>query len=215
MSPELLHLFEQSFSLLSLLLVQNRGGRLGLEIFFFRVGFDGRGPQEPDSLLVICLFSVFRDSVPPPVHQLLLPSFLRHLTQGSRSPRGIKTFGQDGNEKVNFRRRPRKLEPEAARHHEDHGVDQNEVREELCVPVNKPLVAIVVYKHVLVDVQAIFTSGHLQDDGLNRLDQRVLRRLVLRIVTDVVAVDCFRRGAGEMAGQAGNLVLGQLWETDK
>lgn len=94
-------------------------------------------------------------------------------------------------------------------------MDQNEVREELCVPVNKLLITIVVYKHILVDVQAIFTSEHLQDDGINWLDQRVLRRPVLPIVTDVAAVDYFRRGAGEMAGQAGNLVLGQLWATDK
>lgn len=94
-------------------------------------------------------------------------------------------------------------------------MDQNKVWEVLCVPVDKPLIAIVVDKHVLVDVQVVLETRNLLDDGLCRSDQCVLRRLVLLGGLDVAAVDCFRCRAAEVAGQAKDLVLGELWKMDE
>lgn len=79
-------------------------------------------------------------------------------------------------------------------------MDHNEVREVLCIPVDKPLVAIVVDKDVLVDVQVVLATRHLPDDGAHRFDQCVLRRLILPVVPDVAAVDGFGGRAGKVAG---------------
>ncbi|KAG7236762.1 hypothetical protein INR49_029530, partial [Caranx melampygus] len=51
----------------------------------------------------------------------------RNFTQGPCGPGGIKALPQDCHKKVNFRGRPRELEPEAACYHENHSVDHNEV----------------------------------------------------------------------------------------
>lgn len=75
-------------------------------------------------------------------------------------------------------------------------MDHHEVREELCIPVDKPLIAVVVNKDVLVDVQVVLAAHHLNEDGVHRFDQRVLQRLVLPVVPDVAAVDGFGRWTG-------------------
>lgn len=81
--------------------------------------------------------------------------------------------------------------------------------------MHRPLVAIVVDKHILVDVQTVLAAEHLADDGVHGFDQRTLPGLVLPVRPDVAAVDCLWRRAGEVAGQTGYLVLGELWKWEE
>lgn len=94
-------------------------------------------------------------------------------------------------------------------------MDHNQVREELCEPVDVLLVAIVVDKHILGDVQVVLATKDLPDFRLRRWVHRALRRLVVPVGPDVAAVDRFGRFAGEGAGKARNLVLGELWKIDE
>ena len=76
--------------------------------------------------------------------------------------------------------------------------------------MHSPLIAEVVHKDILVDVQVVLTAVHLADDGAHGVGQRVLPGLVLPVAADVAAVDGLWSGAAEVAWQAGDLVLGEL-----
>lgn len=93
-------------------------------------------------------------------------------------------------------------------------MDDHEVGEVLAVPMHGPFVAVVVHKDVLVDVQVVLPAVDLTDDGAHRLDQRVFPCFVLPVATDVAAVNGLRSWTAQMAGQARNLVLGELRKKD-
>lgn len=76
-------------------------------------------------------------------------------------------------------------------------MDHHKVWEVLCIPVHKPLIAILVNKQVLVNVQVILATEQLCDDGAVTV--------VTAVVNDVVAVYCLIL---DMAGQTCDLVLG-------
>lgn len=89
-------------------------------------------------------------------------------------------------------------------------MDNHEVRKVLCIPVNRPLIAIVVDEHILMNVQIVLPPKHLHYDGGRWGHQCVLQLLIVPITADVAAVNCFWCWTGEVAWQACNLVLGEL-----
>lgn len=89
-------------------------------------------------------------------------------------------------------------------------MDDNEVWKVLCVPVDEPLVAVVVDKHILVDVQFVAAAKRLPDDGILRSAERVPGRFIVPVCPEEAAVDGRWRRAGERTWQTGNLLLGEL-----
>lgn len=89
-------------------------------------------------------------------------------------------------------------------------MDHYKVWEVLCIPVDKSLIAVVVDKNILVNVQVVLAAKHFLDDGLCWFDRGVLQRLILPVGPDVVTINCCGCRACEGTGQACNLVLGEL-----
>lgn len=62
----------------------------------------------------------------------------------------------------------RELEPKVAAQHEDQGVDEDEVREVLGIPVEGSLIAHLVYEAVLLEVQVRLQAFHFHGDWASR-----------------------------------------------